>query len=237
MRLLVSVQDAEEARAAVEGGAEVVDAKDPAAGSIGSVSSGALVAIAEVVPHGIRLSAALGDVASLEDVAMAFGRIAVPVSYVKLGFLGLTDRIVVEDLLAEAVHLAREVPGRPAVIAVAYADHQRAGSLPPEAFQPILSEVGADGLLVDTCFKDHGSLFAISSGEDLSGLAAALAPHELTFALGGSLGAADVRAAWDVGAMIFGVRGAACEGGRNGRVTERRVRQLAEAVRGASATR
>lgn len=236
MRLLVSVRDAEEARAAVAGGAEIVDAKDPAAGSIGPVSTGALMAIAEVLPQGIRLSAALGDVASLEDVATAFGRIAVPVNYVKVGFRGLTDHTLVEDLLAEAVHLARDLPGRPAVIAVAYADCERAGSLPPEDFQPMVPEVGADGMLVDTCFKDGGSLFDLCSSDELMELAAALAPHELTFALGGSLGAADVRAAWDIGAMIFGVRGAACEGGRNGRVAERLVRQLAEAVRGSSAT-
>jgi len=237
MRLLVSVQDAEEASAALAGGAEVIDAKDPAAGSLGQVSAGALVAIGEAVPPGIRLSAALGDVASLEDVAAAFGRIAVPVNYVKLGFRGLTDQIMVEDLLAEAVHLARDLPARPAVIAVAYADHQRAESLPPDSFQFIVPEVGADGLLVDTCFKDRGTLFDHCRGADLADIAAALAPHELTFALGGSLGAADVRAAWDAGATIFGVRGAACEGGRNGRVTERRVRQLAEAVRGCSAAR
>jgi hypothetical protein len=237
MRLLVSVQDAEEAREAVAGGAEIVDAKDPAAGSLGMVSPGALVAIAEAVPPGIRLSAALGDVASLEDVAAVFGRIAVPLSYVKLGFMGLADQVVVEDLLAEAVHLARELPGRPAVIAVAYADFERAGSLPPDTFQFILPEVGADGLLVDTCFKDGPGLFDLLGSTELTGLAAALAPHELSFALGGGLGIGEVRAAWDAGAMIFGVRGAACEGGRTGRVVERRVRQLADAVRGCSAAR
>lgn len=237
MRLLVSVQDAEEARAAVAGGAEIVDAKDPHAGALGQVSVGALVAIAEAVPAGVRLSAALGDVASLEEVAAAFARITVPVSYVKLGFRGLVDQTMVEDLLAEAVHLARELPGRPAVIGVAYADHELTGSLPPGAFQFILPEVGADGLLVDTCFKDRGTLFDQLSGADLAELAAELAPHELTLALGGGLGAGDVRAAWDAGAMILGVRGAACEGGRQGRVAERRVRLLADAVRGVSAER
>ncbi len=237
MRLLVSVQDAEEARAAVAGGAEIIDAKDPAAGSLGQVSAGALVAIAEAVPTGVRLSAALGDVASLEEIAAAFDRITVPVNYVKLGFRGLTDQTLVEDLLAEAVHLARELPGRPAVIGVAYADHELAGSLSPDIFQRILPEVGADGLLLDTCSKDRGTLFDFQSGAQLAELGAELAPHELTFALGGGLGATDVRRAWEAGAMILGVRGAACEGGRHGRVAERRVRLLAEAVRGVSAQR
>ena len=38
MRLLVSVRSAEEAAAAVMGGADIVDAKEPALGSLGPVS-------------------------------------------------------------------------------------------------------------------------------------------------------------------------------------------------------
>lgn len=50
MRLLVSVRDAGEARAALAGGAEIVDAKDPARGSIGAVSPEALQGIRLAVP-------------------------------------------------------------------------------------------------------------------------------------------------------------------------------------------
>ena len=45
MRLLVSVRDAVEADAAVDGGAEIVDAKEPAAGSLGAVAPAVLAAI------------------------------------------------------------------------------------------------------------------------------------------------------------------------------------------------
>jgi uncharacterized protein (UPF0264 family) len=57
----------------------------------------------------------------------------------------------------------------------------------------------------------------------------------LTFAIGGGLGLDDIERASAAGATIFGVRGAACEGGRNGVVREEQVRLLAQAIRAARA--
>jgi hypothetical protein len=48
----------------------------------------------------------------------------------------------------------------------------------------------------------------------------------LLVALAGQLTADDLSFVREAGADIVGVRGAACEGGRNGRVTAERVRQL-----------
>ena len=61
MRLLVSVADAEDARAAVEGGADIVDAKDPAQGALGSVAPATLEAIVHAVDGARPVSAAVGD--------------------------------------------------------------------------------------------------------------------------------------------------------------------------------
>jgi len=43
MRLLVSVRDASEARAALAGGAGIIDAKEPLNGPLGAVSSDVLL--------------------------------------------------------------------------------------------------------------------------------------------------------------------------------------------------
>ena len=114
---------------------------------------------------------------------------------------------------------------------MAYADHAQVGAPPPALFPRLVADAGADGLLVDTYAKDGTTLFDHQSVEDLAALARALAPAELTFALGGSLGLADLRAASEAGADILGVRGAVCSGGRSGRIEEGLVRQLADAVR------
>lgn len=230
MRLLVSVRTPTEANRALAGGAEIIDAKEPAHGALGAVSATTLRAIRAAVPPQVALSAALGDVATGADVLGRLAAVTVPLAFVKLGFRGVPDPRRVETLIEAAVGRAKRLPGRPAVIAVAYADFRRAGSPAPESFVTVLPRYGAGGLLVDTCFKDGGGLFAALSVDQLAALGSALNAEALTFAVAGSLGQEQVRAARDVGAAIFGVRGAVCRGGRGGEVEEDLVRRLAEAV-------
>lgn len=230
MRLLVSVRNAQEAERAVAGGAEIVDAKEPATGSLGQVSGETLLGIRRVVPARLSLSAALGDIAGEDSLARALDGVTAEVAYVKLGFKGLRQAPVVARLVERAVALADRRPGCPAVIAVAYADHDRAASLAPEVIAGFLDGTGASGLLVDTCFKNGGDLFQYTTAVELSAIAAGLAAHELLLALGGGLGARHVSLARDTGAAVLGVRGAVCEGGRTGVVTEDRVRALAAAL-------
>src|SRR5256885_5043898 len=68
MRLLVSVRGSVEARAALAGGADVIDAKDPARGALGPVQRDRLAAIRRVGGAARPLSAALGGA---DDDAMA----------------------------------------------------------------------------------------------------------------------------------------------------------------------
>ena len=75
MRLLVSVASAVEASAALAGGADVIDAKDPLAGALGAVSADVLREIQAVVSSARPLTAALGDAtgeAAIECAARAF---------------------------------------------------------------------------------------------------------------------------------------------------------------------
>jgi (5-formylfuran-3-yl)methyl phosphate synthase len=231
VRLLVSVRNAVEARAALAGGGEIIDAKEPGAGALGPVSGDVLRAIRAVVPAEIPFSAALGDVASREEVVRAFAQIGVPLSFVKLGFRGITDGARIQALLATAVETALGLPGAPQVVAVAYADHARMESLAAAEFPPLVAAAGASGLLVDTGSKDGQHLFDHLSPASLATLAGALAGSGAFLALGGSLDAGQLSLAGSTGAAIVGVRGAACVGGRNGVIEEGRVRKLSDVVR------
>lgn len=232
MRLLVSVRNAKEAGSAVIGGAEIIDAKEPAAASsIGPVSTATLEQIRDEVPGSIKLSAALGDVAKIEDLAESFGRITVPLAFVKVGFRGLSDAGLVALLLSDAVRRASALPSKPAVIAVGYADSVRVGSLSPLEIPSIVTATGADGMLLDTACKDMGSTFRLLTPQVLESLSQACEAEELTLAIGGGLGVGDVERASAFGATIFGVRGAVCDGGRNGTVREQLVSDLAQAIR------
>jgi uncharacterized protein (UPF0264 family) len=235
VRLLVSVRDAVEADAAVDGGAEIVDAKEPAAGPLGAVAPAVLAAIRSVVPGRLEVSAALGDVSDEAGVERALTGIRVTLAYVKLGFLGVADPGRVRGLLERGAERSASLPGSPKLIAVAYADWQRTGGLPPAALAGLVAESRAGGLLVDTAIKDGTTLFDHCRVDELAAIGRALGGDGRLYALGGTLALADLPRASATGATVFGVRTAACEGGRQGAVTVTRVRQLADATRRASA--
>lgn len=221
MLLLVSVRDVRDARAAVRGGAEIVDAKDPRRGALGPVTPRALARIRAAVPPGIPVSAALGD-ATAEPV--------VPrgVAYVKVGLRDVDDPGHARALAHRAAQGAAEAGAE--LVLVAYADAARAGSVPPLAVVEIAAAAGARGVLLDTAFKDRGSLFDILDVARVAQWLAAARAAGLFTALAGSLSEPGLRTALALGADIVGVRGAVCDGGRTGRVSVARVAALSAVV-------
>jgi len=228
MRLLVSAADALDAAAAVAGGADFVDAKDPAKGPLGAVSLQHMRGIWTAVAGATPVTAALGDAVdeeSIEHAARAFA--SVGLAFVKIGFMGVVNRRYAERLMSAAVRGARR--GRqPAcgIVAVAYADADAVSSLSPAAIADIASHTDAKGVLLDTADKRGPGLPAIVPRRALASWVARAHIHGLFAAVAGKLTIADLAMVCDCGADIAGVRGAACEGGRSGRVTADRVRLL-----------
>jgi uncharacterized protein (UPF0264 family) len=227
VQLLVSVRDAVEARAALDGGAGIIDAKEPAAGALGPVSGATLTAIRTVVPAAVPLSAALGDVATAQQVERAFLPVLVPLSFVKLGFLGVDDAPTIRRLLALAVERCALLPSAPRVVAVAYADWRETRSLPPSAWPDLLEGTDAGGLLVDTVRKDGGTLRDLMSATELAQLGHRLGRAGRRYAVAGGLQSGDVALVRAAGGQVLGVRGAVCRGGRAGTIDPEMVRRFA----------
>ena len=116
--------------------------------------------------------------------------------------------------------------GGDGVIAVAYADHDRAGSVAPDALIAIAARAGAAGILLDTADKQGPGLCAIYAPARLTAWITAAHAAGLVVAVAGKLEAGDLESVRDAGADIAGVRGAACVEGRNGAVCSDRVRRL-----------
>jgi (5-formylfuran-3-yl)methyl phosphate synthase len=236
MRLLVSVANAEEASAALEGGADVIDAKDARAGALGAVAPDVLEEIYAVVNHARPVTAALGEAAdesAIERTARLYA--AAGATLVKVGFAGIASAGRAAALIAAAVRGASSEGS--GVVAVAYADAALVEGLTAADLMDAAA-VGAQGLLVDTADKHGPGLRGLVTPHALAALVADAHNAGLFVALAGKLTAADLPFVRDAGADIAGVRGAACEGGRNGRVTAQRVRELTFAVRsGADAVR
>lgn len=219
MQLLVSVRNAAEAHAALLGGADIIDAKDPAAGALGPVTLDVLRGIRAVVPPERPVSAALGDAsdeAGVERDVRAFSEAGA--SFVKIGFAGISSATGVSRLL----HCASRASLR--VVAVAYAD--AADAISPSGLVEQAAATGAYGVLLDTVDKRGPGVRDLIAARALSAWVSDAHSRGLVVAVAGRLGAHDLAFVRDAGADIAGVRGAACDGGRDGVISSHHVQAL-----------
>src|SRR5207245_8473188 len=151
-------------------------------------------------------------------------------AFVNLGFAGVPSGTRARWVAAAVVrHLAP--PTR--LVLVAYADWERVGSLSLRRLIAIAAAVGAAGVLLDTARK-AAPLFALEAPEAVEAWVATVHAAGLFAALAGSLMDSDIATAGELGADVVGVRGAACIGGRLGRVSPERVATLVALTRAAS---
>jgi uncharacterized protein (UPF0264 family) len=230
MRLLVSLRAADEVAAALAGGANIIDAKEPAHGSLGPVDPAVLQAISSRVPSSVPFSIALGDFTDPAAVPRAV-RAACRVRrhgpmYLKLGFAGERSAAGVSTLISAALREAHPAP-RAVIVPVAYADSVNASSLPPEDTLSAAIRAAAGAFLVDTYNKDGRRLLDWVDLDRLRSLAQRARAASMVFGLAGSL---DLEAVEQVAGLadVVGVRGAACRGGRAGTVDAALVRSLRE---------
>ncbi len=234
MQLLVSVRAGNEVAAALAGGADIVDAKEPSRGGLGPVGEEVLQDIAARVPDAVPLGVALGDCTAPHRVIHAVSRVRVPPrrapTFVKLGFAGEAAEAAVTALIAAALDAAAAMALHPVVVPVAYADHERAGSPAPEVLLRAAMAAGARAFLIDTWVKDgRGLLDWIPPGR-LKAVSDHARSAGLLFAVAGGLSLGSLDQVARV-ADVVGVRGAACRGGRGGVVDAERVRRLCKILR------
>jgi (5-formylfuran-3-yl)methyl phosphate synthase len=232
VRLLVSVVSADEVEAALAGGADIVDVKNPAEGSLGAPAPALLRAVRSRVTSPVEVSAALGDAPHLPGTMAlaAAGAAACGADYLKIGLFGSARPEQALDLLSAVRRAAAEVNPRARLMAAAYADASRVGALPPGELPSLARKAGFDGVMLDTAVKDGVSTFAALGEDGVAAFCAAARALGLLSAVAGALGPADVERCWRLGADIVGVRGSACEGGRQGTVSAARVRALRAAL-------
>lgn len=232
MRLLVSVRSPHEVAASLEGGADIIDAKEPERGALGPVAPDVLEAIDNRVPLEVPLSVALGDAVSAGAVEAAINGLPLRRRarlYVKLAFSGKCSEPEVVALLRAATAAAARHAATPRVIAVACADGE-GGEPAAHRVRRAARGAGAAGVLVDTRGKDGRTLLDWWPAEGLREWVRAVRGDGLEVALAGSLGAAELARIADLGPDVVGVRGAACAGGRAGLVQAARVRELKAAL-------
>ena len=233
MKLLVSVVDAGEASAAAAAGADIVDVKNPAEGSLGAPSPSVIAAVRAAVPAELPVSAAIGDMPDLAGTAAlaALGAAHSGASFVKVGLWGVQTEPAAVALLRAVRGGVGGVAGAE-VVACAYADAPRVAHapLPPQLLAPAASAAGVRICLLDTAVKDGRGLLDWLSPDALASLVADAHAAGLQVALAGALRAEDLPVVRATGADIAGVRSAVCGGGKRTAPLEgARVRALVAA--------
>jgi uncharacterized protein (UPF0264 family) len=231
LRLLVSVRDAEEAGVALSAGVDVIDVKEPARGALGRADDDTLGQIAEAVRGRTLLSFAAGEaIDSADDAALGGDFVRgdhAGYSLFKYGPAGLGRR---DDWREILIRVWRSTKGAASPIAVAYVDYAAADAPAPEEIVQLAIDRGCAGILFDTYGKAPRLGLTALFETRLRSCIARAREAGLLVALAGSLGADDVADVRRFGADLFAVRGAACTGGRAGRIDGARIAALKEAI-------
>jgi len=230
-RLLVSVRNATEALAALDGGAGWIDVKEPSRGALGAADAATIASVVRAVAERCPVSAALGELDShTPEIARQVPR---GVSLVKVGLAGCGagcgcgERCDWHDAWAGvAAALPSDVPWA----AVVYADWLAAAAPRPADVLAAAISIGCTTLLIDTFDKRGPGLLDRWTAGELAEFTSEVRQAGLRLAVAGSLTLSSVDRALQLMPDLVAVRGAACRAGRRGEVEAARVRELADAI-------
>ncbi len=232
MRLLVSPMNIEEAHAALAGGADIIDVKNPKEGSLGANFPWAIRAVADLARGRAPVSATIGDLPFKPGTASlaALGAAVSGAEYVKAGLLGAKDSAQAVEMLEGIVRAVKDYDPKKKVVASGYSDYLRAGCLSPLLLPEAAREAGADLVMVDTAVKDGRPTFDFMSESQLEQFISQGHSEGLEVALAGSIGFAHLDLLRRLQPDIIGVRGIVCGGDRRSAVRAELVVQVKKAL-------
>lgn len=225
--LLVSVRAAAEVEAALAGGADLIDVKEPGKGPLGPAEHEVVQAVIAAVAGRVPVSAALGEW-SANALTEAVWHLELPLNYVKWGLAGYPHTPGWGD---DLLTTRRAVPARTEVVCVAYADWQRAKTVPPAEVAKFARRYRYAAFLLDTFGKDGKTLLDFLKPDEVAELVGTLKAGGVKVAVGGGLGLEHLKKLKPAAPDWFAVRGAVCVGGdRTAALDPTRVRKWKEAL-------
>lgn len=201
-RLLISVRSVEEAEIALEGGAGIIDIKEPASGVLGAASLEVIRDIVESVGGRRPVSATIGDVPLNEAFAATEATAATGVDYVKIGAFAGGDPVACLMALKPLVERGAKL------ILVMFADLE-----PDFGLIKVAADAGFQGVMLDTAHKGQGNLCTVLSDEQLRVFLAEAHAARVMAGLAGSLRLDDIALLMPLRPDVLGFRGAACTNG------------------------
>jgi len=249
-QLLVSVRNVSEAFAAVAGGVDIIDVKEPLHGSLGCAAPTTIreisIALSSIDGFSTPLSLALGELTEWDctptcpqvgfqaqndrrtDLQAAIN--CSSPQFLKLGLAGTLPSS--KNWRTQWQRVQASIPGHHSWVAVAYADHTRAAA--PTVTEVLLAaiETRAAVLLIDTHTKDGTSLCDHLTFNELKSLRHETSRHGIQLAIAGRIAISDLPHLMTLQPDIIAVRGAVCEqGDRTASICEKRIHEFRESLR------
>jgi hypothetical protein len=217
-----------EARAALAGGADILDVKNPKEGSLGANFPWAIRAVADLAEGRVPVSATIGDLDYKPGTASlaALGAAVSGADYIKAGLLGVKTGEQAEEMLLGIVKAVKDYDSGKRVVAAGYSDYTRANSVSPMLLPAAAAKAGADLVMVDTAIKDGRSTFEFMNEQDLKDFISLGHDEGLKVALAGTIGFGHLEMLKRLNPDIIGVRGIVCGGDRRSAIQAELVKKL-----------
>ncbi len=234
MKLLVSVTNETEAIEALNGGADIIDVKNPVEGALGASFPEVIRSIRRIIPSKVEVSATIGDLPNLPGTSSlaAVGAAACGVNYVKAGLFGVKSKPEALMLLKSICRNINAFKRNVKVIASGYADYLEINSINPLDVPYVASKAGASGVLIDMKTKNRKKIFDYLSSNELLSLVKKCHARGLTVALAGGLNEEDVPILLKLNVDIMGVRRSVCNdfSWLNSKIEKKKVMKLKETI-------
>ena len=231
LKVLISIRSLEELFPAIEGGADIIDLKNPDEGSLGA-SFPWLIKKIRNYGNDFTLSVAIGDMPNLPGTAAlaASGAASCGADIIKVGLYGPRSFEEGVSLLKGVVKAAKAIDQNILVVGAGYADFKFFNGIDSMDIPAICNSAGADVAMLDTLSKDGRKLFDFIDTEQLRKFVIKTHDYNLLAALAGSLKPEDINILSDLGADVTGFRGAVCSDSdrKNGVLEINRVRKIVE---------
>ncbi len=236
VKVLISPMDSKEAIESIEGGADIIDVKNPAEGSLGASFPWVIREIKNLaVNYGKQVSATIGDMEYKPGTASlaALGAAHSGADYIKIGLFGVKNEEEAYKMLTPVIRSVKEFDKEKKLVAAAYADYYRINSIPPQVLPRVGEKAGVDGIMIDTAIKDGKTLFDHMEMVELEEFIEESRKKPLFCALAGGIKGTHTTALRELNPDIIGVRTAVCKSGRNSRIEKVLVSNFIAEIAGA----
>ncbi|MEP3482627.1 MAG: (5-formylfuran-3-yl)methyl phosphate synthase [Fuerstiella sp.] len=232
VQLLVSVRNAAEAIAAANGGANIVDVKDPLQGALGFAGWQIVRSIQHALDASCILSAALGELSEWQATPLS-KRAPSDLPELQFAKMGLAGQAAgnATSWVADWQAARNSLPRIKQWVAVAYSDFLQCDAPAPEQILEAAITTNCQVLLLDTFVKNGQTSFDHLSESELAAIVRRSHAAGIQVAIAGQVSIANMDSLQKVRPDIVAVRGAVCEDrDRRKAVQQNEVVQLREAL-------